>query len=189
MYICTYQEDVVAEAVTGQTRLQIAPAVQHFKQNGPKEKKPPFSKPQAVTASTEQTQVSGLKESKIGDVLWDRGVKLAPKNFDHLLSVVRVVADDYYLIKSPKQLKMETTPATEAETLSQNKNTTTGTDITDINTDPAVRGADRLFWGIVPASAYYTMPSNLEKIADGGVAKAEAKLTEVISAVGINVNG
>ena len=187
------QEDVVAVQVGRLVRTQVAPAAKPFVKTAPKKKKAPYATKASAVADPSQ-EVAALTEQDIGKVLWDRGVKLTPKGFDQVLNVVRVVSDNSGPIHNPNKKGSKALPRS------------SGADdpvIAAAATDPSGAGPaepapaavdvggiarpDRLLWGVVPAAAHWCLPFDADKIAEGGVAKAEAKLTEVLVAAGIDI--
>lgn len=195
------QEDVIAAQIEGLVRTQVAPTATPFVKSAPKKKKAPYAKAPANAdpAAAAPEAAATLMEQKIGEVLWDRGLKLTPKGFDQVLNVVRVVSDNSGPIMSAAKKRVRTLPGKSSS--GANDPAAAAAAIDGSGAGPAepapaaaldagkggVSGPDRLLWGVVPAAAHWCLPFDADKIADGGVAKAEAKLTEVLDAAGIDV--
>ena len=193
-------------------RTQIAPAAKPFVKTAPKKKKVPYAAKASAVADPADpadpsrgvaAQTVTLTEQTIGKVLWDRGIKLTPKGFDEVLNVVRVVSDNSGPIHNPNKKRSKALPRSSASGGADDPAVAAAA--TDPSGAPEASGAgpaepapaavdvggiarpDRLLWGVVPAAAHWCLPFDAGKIAEGGVAKAEAKLTEVLVAAGINI--
>lgn len=155
----------------GVLKLQIgAPAITH-EVSAPKPKFEPFSK-RPPESQAKPPLIVDVTEQKIGELMWENGISLNPKEFNRVLHVIRIAAVDFDDIVS----------------LDNVGSVTKGVESEDSTDSDSVYLPSRLLWGFSSREASWTTQSDLGKISVGGVAKAQAKLTEALLVAGVAVD-